>query len=71
MEQNRREYNREKLEKLLADFPAAYHKYVCDEIDQAQILGLAQNVVFLLWPQTICVTRMKQKLSAARSAALE
>lgn len=35
MEKNNREYNKERLEKLLADFPAAYHKYLCDSIDAA------------------------------------
>ena len=32
---NHREYNKEKITELLANFPAAYHKYICDEIDRA------------------------------------
>ena len=35
MGENRRKYNKEKLEKLMADFPAAHHKYLCDSIDEA------------------------------------
>ena len=33
--ENNREINKEKLEKLLADFPAAFHKYLCNSIDEA------------------------------------
>lgn len=35
MERDIREYNKEKLIKLLEDFPAAYKQYVCDSIDAA------------------------------------
>lgn len=36
MEKNYRKYNKEKLEKLLADFPAAYYKYYIEYADEAQ-----------------------------------
>ena len=35
MENNNRDYNKEKLEKLLADFPAAFKNYLCESIDAA------------------------------------
>lgn len=34
--ENNREYNREKLSKLLEDFHDAYHQYLCKSIDEAQ-----------------------------------
>jgi hypothetical protein len=36
MEKTSREYDKEKLVKLLNDFPAAYHSYLCNNIDEAQ-----------------------------------
>lgn len=32
---NTREEKKARLEKLIADFPAAYHQYLCDSIDAA------------------------------------